>query len=780
MPRFYLQLPPSQSQNPILKSRKDSVKANSTIKKVAFIGNYVPRRCGIATFTADLHSAIREQYHAVQSIALAVSDAPGQYKFPEEVRFEIDEKDISSYQRAAEFININEVDVVCLQHEFGIFGGSAGSHILALLRDIKAPVITTLHTVLKEPHIDQLRVMQELSRLSSRLIVMTQRGAQILQDTYKLEQEKVDVIPHGIPDMPFVDPNFYKDVFGVEGKTVLLTFGLISPNKGIEHVLNALPSIISEYPDTVYIVLGATHPNLLKHQGETYRLGLERLAIKNGVQKNVIFYNRYVELNQLKEFIGAADIYITPYLSEAQITSGTLCYSFGAGKAVISTPYWHAQELLSGNRGVLVPFCDHNQIASEVISLLKDETRRHSIRKTAYLLGREMVWSNVAHLYMNSFELGRANRGAMSRFFSATTLDRQRINLPHFRFDHLIQMSDSTGILQHAKFTIPDFSEGYCTDDNTRALIFTVLLEELQQNRPETDQIAVRCSAFLNHALDKCTGRFRNFMSFSRNWLETEGSEDSHGRAIWALGTCIGRSNNSGLQRLAGQLLERSLPPVANFTSPRAWAFALIGIHEYFRRLSGDRLFDSLRRDLTERLLSAFRRNGDKEWPWCEDVVSYANAKIPHALILSGRWTDSADALETGLEALRWLVEIQTTSEGYFRAVGCNGFYRRGKEKAEYDQQPIEAYSMVSACIEAYRVTNEEYWFTAARMAFEWFLGRNDLGAQIYDPETGGCRDALHIDRINQNEGAESTLAFLLSLAEFKLLQQSMASLGAP
>ena len=746
-----------------------------SIKKIAFIGNYVPRRCGIATFTADLCGAIREQFPEVQCLVIAVSDTPGQYKYPEEVRFEIDEKEISSYQRAAEFINLNDVDVVCLQHEYGIFGGSAGSHIISLLRELKAPVITTLHTILDNPRPEQQKVMDGLAQTCSCLVSMTRKGERFLTDVYGISPEKIEVIPHGIPDIPFVDPNFYKDIFGVEGKLVMLTFGLISPNKGIEHVLNALPEIVSEFPQAMYIVLGATHPNLIRQQGEIYRLSLERLAIRNGVQKNVIFYNSYVELEQLKEFIGAADIYITPYLNESQITSGTLSYCFGAGKAVISTPYWHAAELLSDGRGTLVPFSDHKMIASEVIALLKDEVKRHAMRKTAYLLGRDMVWSNVAGVYMKAFEEARITRGQMSRrLFSAKTLDQQKLNLPQFRFDHLLMMTDSTGVLQHAKYTVPDYNEGYCTDDNARALILSVLLEELELRNPEINRMAVRCIAFLNHSFNRETGRFRNFLSFDRQWLEKTGSEDSQGRALWSLGTCIGRTGNEGIHRLASQLLEKALPRVFSFVSHRAWAFSLIGIHEYFRRLNGDRLLDSLRQELTDRLVDSFVKNSTDDWPWCEDKVTYANPRIPHALILSGRWTDRADALQIGLKALRWLVQIQAGPEGYFRPVGCNGFYTRNQFLAKFDQQPLEAYSMISACIEAYRTTKDEYWLNAAGMAFEWFLGRNDLGIMVYNPETGGCKDALHVDRVNMNEGAESTLAFLLSLAEMKLLMQSL------
>ena len=381
----------------------------SQIQKIAFLGDYLPRKCGIATFTSDLLSAVATEYPQTQCFAVPVNDIEGGYDYPDMVRFEIEEQDLSSYQRAADFLNISNVDIVCVQHEFGIFGGPAGSHLLALLRELRMPVVTTLHTVLREPNVDQRRVMQELIARSTRLVVMTERGRQLLLDVYQAPPAKIDLIPHGIPDIPFVDPNYYKDQFGVEGRVVLLTFGLLSPNKGIEHVLNALPEILAEFPNVVYIVLGATHPNDVREQGEAYRLSLERLAKKNKVQKNVIFYNRFVELEEFKEFIGAADLYITPYLNEAQITSGTLAYTFGAGKAVISTPYWHATELLADDRGVLVPFGDAKAIAREVISLLRDDTRRHAMRKNAYKLGREMIWSNVARLYMNSFEWRGSN-----------------------------------------------------------------------------------------------------------------------------------------------------------------------------------------------------------------------------------------------------------------------------------------------------------------------------------------------------------------------------------
>jgi Glycosyl transferases group 1 len=646
---------------------------------------------------------------------------------------------------------------------------------------LRMPVVTTLHTVLREQRADQRRVMEELIALSTRVVVMTERGREMLQDIYDAPAAKIDLIAHGIPDVGFVDPTYFKDQFGVEGRVVLLTFGLLSPNKGIEYVLNALPQILAEFPEVVYIVLGATHPNELREHGEAYRVSLELLAKKNKVEKNVIFYNRFVDLENLKEFIGAADLYITPYLNEAQITSGTLAYTFGAGKAVVSTPYWHASELLADDRGVLVPFRDAPAIAREVISLLRDDTRRHAMRKNAYRIGREMIWSNVAQLYMRSFEASRLGGAALSRKSLMTkTLDQRPRELPELKLDHIWRMTDSTGVFQHAIFGVPNFSEGYCTDDNARAFTLAVLLGELGEEPEKVLSVATTSAAFLHHAFDTETKRFHNHLSFDRSWLDERGSEDCHGRALWALGVGVGRSPFRSFQMMAGQLFAQALPALTDFTSPRAWAFGLIGIHEYLQRLSGDSLVNQTRATLTCRLMGLVERNAKPDWCWFEDELSYDNAKLSHALILSGQATGQEQVLERGLHTLRWLNDLQVSENGHFRPIGSNGFYRRGGSRANFDQQPIEAQAMVSACLEAYRATSDFWWYEQAQRAFDWFIGWNDLGLELYSAESGGCGDGLHVDRVNGNQGAESTLAFLLSLAEMRLAQNMVASFKEP
>jgi glycosyltransferase involved in cell wall biosynthesis len=746
-----------------------------TINRIAFIGNYLPRQCGIATFTTDLCEAIAAEHSGTTCIALPVNDVEGGYAYPSRVRFELVEKDIESYRRAADFLNINSVDLVCLQFEYGIFGGRAGSHILALLRQLRMPIVTTLHTILREPDPHQRRVLEQVAALSDRLVVMSERGAEFLQEFYRIPSEKIDLIPHGIPDLPFVDPGFHKDLFGVEGKLVLLSFGLLSANKGIENVIAALPAVVARYPNVVYMIVGATHPHVLRHEGETYRLSLQWLAQEKGVEGHVIFYNQFVTLEELVEFIGAADIYITPYLNPAQIVSGTLAYTVGAGKAVISTPYWYAEEMLADERGALVPFRDPKAMAEQIIDLLDNETKRHAMRKRAYLFGREMIWPQVARRYMASFKRARAERRHFTDF-AVKPLDQRPAELPPLKLDHLRRMTDETGMLQHALFTVPNYREGYTVDDNARALMVSALIDEL--GNPESFEMISRYLAFVCYAFNVETKRFRNFMDYQRNWLEENGSDDSHGRTLWALGTLLGRSNTPGLQNMAGQLFEQALPTVLATTSPRAWAFALIGIHEYLRRFDGDRRASQVREELAGRLLTLYQANRSDEWRWFEAGLSYCNAALPHALLMCGQWIPNNAMTDAALESLTWLADIQrdNTNGGHFVPIGSNGFYQRGGERARFDQQPVEAQAMVSACLEAHRITGDKHWYKEARRAFDWFLGRNDLNLPIYDPTTGGCRDGLHPDRANENQGAESSLAFLQAVLELRLAETTLLS----
>ncbi len=747
---------------------------NDAINRIAFISDYPPRKCGIATFTQDLRNAINSQYPHSETFIISVNDLPDGYNYPPEVRFEIQHNDLLNYRNAADYLNFNPVDIVCVQHEFGIFGGPAGNYLLTLLKEIKSPIVTTFHTILKSPDIEQMRVMRELIRLSSRYVVMSETGKDFLEKIYQAESSRIDVIPHGIPDMPFVDPNFYKDQFGVEGKYVILTFGLLSPGKGIENVLKALPKVIEKYPNTVYIVLGATHPNLLRQQGESYRLSLERLANDLGIKKNVIFYNRFVSIEELKEFIGAADIYITPYLNEAQITSGTLSYAFGCGKAVISTPYWHARELLSDSRGILVPFNNPDAIAEAIEKLISNETLRHSMRKKAYIIGREMIWSNVAHLYMEAFIKARKSKLHLSKHrVTIKTLEEENLNLPQIKTDYLKKLTDGTGIIQHAKYSIPNFKDGYCLDDNSRALILTVLLENTPYYDESIRNLQETYASFINYAFDEDNRFFRNLLSYDKKWLEEKGSEDSNGRALWALGTVINRSKNQQLQNWAADVFVRAINNVETFTSPRAWAFILCGISEYLSKFGGDRIVGQIRDDLELKLINLYKAVASDEWKWFENYLTYSNAKIPLGLVSSAVISANQEALSIGLDSLKWLCGIQKSANGNFAPIGNQGFYIRGKNRAWFDQQPIEAYATIAATLKAFEVTKDDNWLKEAKLAFEWFLGRNDNQISLVDHNSGACRDGLHIDRANSNMGAESNLSYLLSLTLMHLYSES-------
>jgi glycosyltransferase involved in cell wall biosynthesis len=745
---------------------------------IALIGNHLPRQCGIATFTTDLLEALAAEAPEMDCWAMVMNDVPEGYFYPSKVRFELNYKNLADYSLAADFLNMNQVDAVCLQHEFGIFGGNRGIHILELLRNLRMPVITTLHTVLREPDPERKAIVQELGSVSDRLVVMSHKAEEFLKEVYGMPQEKIILIHHGIPDVPFVDPSYYKEQFGVEGRKVILTFGLISPGKGIEYMIDALPAIVSKHPETAYIVLGATHPHVEREEGESYRFSLQLRARERGVENQLIFHNRFVDLAELCEFVGAADIYVTPYLNREQVVSGTLAYALGAGKATISTPYLYAEEMLSDGRGRIVPFHDSDALAAQVIDLIENEVERHAMRKRAYTFCRDMIWKEVARRYLELFIEAKNERERHPRVrFQAKTLSATPPELPQVKLRHLNLLTDDVGILQHAKFIVPQRSEGYCTDDNARALIAVMMARELLPDDTALTDLACRYLGFLHYAFNDNNDHFRNFMGYDRRWLEEQGSEDCHGRAIWSLGMTVALSKSESLTGAAMTIFERALPAMVHFQSPRAWAFGLVGIHAYLERFSGDTEVRRVREALADALFARFQANATDDWPWLEDTVNYANARIPQALLLSGRWLHREDMINAGLRSLDWLVLIQTDPKGHFVPIGNHGWFTRDGQRARFDQQPLEAQNMIEACREAYRITGERKWIETARCCFDWFLGRNDLNVPLYDYRTRGCCDGLTADGANQNQGAESTVAWLLSLLSLHSLMASEAVL---
>ena len=741
------------------------------LERVALIGNHLPRRCGIATFTTDLAQAIFTTFPAVECPVVALNDPGGNYAYGSGVRFQIAEGDLSSYRRAADYLNVSGVDVVCVQHEYGIFGGKDGSYILSVMEDVRMPIVTTLHTILGNPSDSQRRVLDKVARLSDRLIVMSHHGADILRKVHGVPKEKIDFIPHGIPSLPSRSASRIR--LGVGDTFQLLTFGLLSPDKGLEYVIDALPQVVARHPNTTYVIVGATHPHIKEWHGETYRRNLQQRAYKLGVDKNVVFHDRFVEASELAEFLAAADLYITPYLNPEQITSGTLAYALGNGKPVISTPYQYARELLADGRGVLVPMRDSAALATAIERLIGDPVELQRLGLQAAEFGHDMTWPSVARQYISSFERAKRERsGARCPAFVARESMVHPVEVPVLDLRHLHTLTDETGILQHALFSVPRYADGYCVDDNARALLLTALVAETETlDRQTMRSLTSRYLAFLAHAFDPEAGRFRNFMSYERGWLEAIGSQDSHARALWAVGAVVARSRDLGRRSLAARLFQTGLPAAAEFDHPRAQAFTLLGMHEYLKMFQGESNVEAARKRLAERLRASFQSAATEDWLGCGDTLSYDNARLPQALIVSGAGLGDSGMVATGLEALDWLTKIQRAPDGCFLPVGSEGFYPRGGERAMFDQQPIEACATVSASLDAWRVTGDSEWINEMWRAFSWFLGENVLHTSLYEPSTGGCRDGLHADRANENQGAESTLSFLLALVEMNSLE---------
>jgi glycosyltransferase involved in cell wall biosynthesis len=738
------------------------------IQRVAFIGNHLPRRCGIATFTHDLHSSVATARPDVKTSVVAMTDCDRTYDYPPSVRFQINDDITDDYVRASEFLNNGDFDVVSFQHEYGIFGGEAGNKVIELLSRLEMPIVTTLHTILAKPTSSQREVMNQIIDMSTKIVVMAKKGFELLHSVHDVPIRKVEVIPHGIPDFPFIETIHAKEKFGFAGKSIILTFGLLSPSKGIETVIDAMPEIIKSCPNAVYVILGATHPNLVRHQGEAYRDTLTARVQELGIESHVVFFNEFVDQARLLEFISMCDVYVTPYLNEAQMTSGTLSYSFGLGKAVVSTPYWHAKELLDDGRGILVPFGDVEAIGAEIASLLTNDVRRHSMRKRAYAASRSMTWAQTAKRYFAVFEAAREEgRSGAPPSIAPTVSESEGRSVPDMRIGHFLSLCDSTGMLQHAVHCVPDRAHGYCVDDNARALLFANALRKSGE-APLPEAITASFAAFIQHAWNPDTGRFRNFMGYDRRWLEESGSEDSHGRTLWALGDCARNDIDPSRRRWAAALFRTALPAVEQFSSPRAWAFSLLGLDAYCSLSGGDPFANRMRKLLGDRLLCLFSAVRAKDWIWFEDLLAYDNARLSQSLIQTGLATQTPAYVDAGLRSLRWLMSLQTTSLGLFRPVGTKSFGRRRQRPEAFDQQPVEASATISACFAAWRADGDVEWPAAAMRALGWFLGENDLHTTLIDPDTGSCSDGLHPDRPNENKGAESALSYLLGVAEIR------------
>lgn len=734
--------------------------AKDAKKRIVFISTFPPRRCGIATFTSDLIRSVESAAGGRFEPLVVTMQSDQTLKYDDPVKFEIRQNVRRDYLCAADYINFSHVDLVSVQHEFGLFGGEAGSYLSLLLKRLKAPVVTTLHTVLDKPELTYRQSMTDLCTYSDRVITMNERGVGMLADIYGIDPKKVRLIPHGIPDLPFVDSNYYKHKFGLDGRRTILTFGLLNKNKGIEYVLRALPEIIAAEPKVMYIVLGMTHPLVVQYEGESYRFSLQKLVKDLHLEDHVIFHNRFVDDAELHNFLCAADVYVTPYLSPEQLTSGTLAFAVGTGKAVVSTPYWAASELLDDGRGKLVPFADPDRLAEEVIAILKDDALFYSLRGEAYEYGRSRTWPKIGQIYwelFNESELSTHVTGH-SELTAAETLSN--IEVPEPALDHLIKLTDDTGLYQHAKFTIPNRIHGYCTDDNARGLI---AMARYHAQYPDARALLLLdiYMSFLIHAQNP-DGMVHNFMNFDRSWWKDEPAHDAFGRVLWAWGCIIAMPPSSAYLSIAKDCFDRSVALVQR-QHPRGMAYAVLGMCDYLKRFPGA---SDIKRELelaADGLVRQYEENCYPDWCWFEDILTYDNAVLPHALFAAGENLGDSRYIEVAEKTADFLLE-NTFDGDHFSFVGCHGWYERGKPRAEFDQQPIEAAGTVMMLRAAYDATKDPRFLTLQRRAFDWFLGANDLGIPLYDFITKGCSDGLMSGGVNGNQGAESTVSFFLSL----------------
>jgi glycosyltransferase involved in cell wall biosynthesis len=728
--------------------------------KLAFIGTYPPRECGIGTFTMNLYKSMAGNIgitmHPIEGFIVAMNDHEQTYDYPEEVKLTIRQEHQRDYLSAVKFINLSGADLCILEHEFGIFGGQDGVYILPLLHRLEIPLIVTLHTIIKTPSYNQKAILVEICRMANRIIVMSHKAIEFLTTIYKVEREKIVFVDHGVPNIQ-LNRIKSREEFNLENKKVLLTFGFIGRNKGIETVIKALPKVVEKYPDVLYMVLGKTHPNVLRYSGEEYRNYLQQLVKSLKLKNYVFFLNEYINQKEIFKYLSAADIYITPYINEAQITSGTLSYAIGAGAAVVSTPYWHAAELLANGRGKLFNFNDSIGLSNMLIELLGNPDELKNIRRKAYEYGKKIIWPRTGEKYI---EVAQKILDGKPKVPEKGEIIIDPLILPPFSLAHIKRLTDDTGIIQHANFGIPNLKEGYCLDDNARALLMVLMAYRQKKNTLALELSPIYLSYI--HYMQNKDGTFRNFLSFSRNFLDEVGSEDSFGRTIWALGYLLDNAPNDAYYQTGKSVFFNASPNFEKLQSVRGIANTIVGISYYLMsNPSDDSMLERLR-NLSYKLIEHYEDNCTADWRWFEPYLAYDNGMLPFALLHSAERINDGKIREIAFEAMNFLTET-TLKDGYFSAIGNEKWYQKGGERSMFAQQPVDALAMVLMYHQAFRLTKDKDYLTKLFSCFMWFLGENDLRMNLFDFETRGCCDGFESYGVNRNQGAESSLAYLIS-----------------
>lgn len=730
--------------------------------EITFVGNHLPRQCGIATFTTDLRNAAHQYCAgAVRMPVIAMNDRPEGYDYPDTVEWTMNQSSRQDYEGAAEFVNRSNSKLICIQHEYGIFGGEEGSYILDFMSQVKVPIVVTLHTVLEKPSAGQRDVITKMNPMVSRFIVMSPRAKTFLSKNYEIPEQHIAMIHHGIPELPLGNPHHFKSTLNLPARTILLTFGLLSANKGIETVLKALPKVVKRFPDIAYVILGVTHPVVKKNEGESYRISLRRMVRELELERHVFFHDQFVSLKQLTEYLQATDIYLTPYLSKAQVVSGSLAYASGSGIPVLSTPYWYAKDMLSDGKGVLFPFNDSKKLETLLLDLLRNPEKLELIRRKALQQGRQMVWPSVGRQYLELFHevLSEGPRRIPPPPKIVVPTELPEISLRHIR-----RLTDQTGILQHATGIISNRKEGYCLDDNARALIMAVQ-HFRHTGDEESFEFAAVYLSYVQHAQNE-DGSFHNFMNYQREFVK-EGdkdadSEDSKARALWALGYTVRACSEHSLRFVASELFHKS-KHLANEMGVRGTSYSILGLCEYLEAHPNDREVRRLLGSASDKLVDCHKRTAEVDWEWFEDKLTYSNGILPLALFRAYRLTQNKKYLSVAKKTLSFLENLYFKQD-YLQLVGNRKWRSKSERGFTFDEQPIDAMASVLLFREAYQVLNEPRYLERMGESFDWFLGKNRLGKPLFDFKSKGCCDGLMEKDVNFNQGAESTLSFLISL----------------